>query len=465
MADRRRLKSLLIGAVIGLWVLLLGTAVVWGLQNAENEIEDRVAAALVDAGIPVQQIDVQGRDVLLAGAANEDERTKAEGVVREVNGVRTVEWNDLPNVVIITDTTAPGDGGTTEPPPISASPGTTAPDSSSPTTSSAPTASSDGVANLAASLDKGVLTLSGAVPDAESAARIAAVADLIYAPFVEGSVEVDPELESASWVANAARVIGVLPVVSSSKVEVVGEEATIAGDAPSPLRKAQLEGAISQALGADVVVSSNVRVTSLEAPFFSAEAPGDGSVMLTGFVPSREVAERIVGSAVSVYGEGNVNSTVEVREGIAETFSLFRVPLVFVQFAPVPQWEFTIDDDVITGALRGGATFSYGSSELSDQLIVLLNTAAGILVRNPTLIGTVEGHTDDVGSEEFNQALSEARAQAAVDYLIAAGVDPARVVAVGYGESRPIADNSTAEGRTINRRIEFFLGPAPQGGA
>jgi hypothetical protein len=260
-------------------------------------------------------------------------------------------------------------------------------------------------------------------------------------------------------------VIGVLPVVSKSQVEVVGEEATVGGDAPSPLRKAQLEGAISQALGADVAVTSNVAVTDLAAPFFSAEAPGDGTVTLAGFVPSREVAERIVGSAVSVYGEGNVASTLEVREGIAETFSLFRVPLVFVQFAPVPQWEFSIDDDLITGALRGGATFAYGSSQLTDQLIVLLNTAAGILVRNPTLVGTVEGHTDDIGSAEFNQTLSEARAQAAVDYLIAAGVEPSRVFAVGYGESRPIGDNSTAEGRTINRRIEFFLGPAPQGGA
>ena len=187
--------------------------------------------------------------------------------------------------------------------------------------------------------------------------------------------------------------------------------------------------------------------------------------MISGVVPSEEVAQRIIGAATSVYGEGNVVSAVEVRDGVAETFSLFRVPLVFVQFAPVPQWEFSIDDDVITGALRGGATFEYGSDQLSEQLVVLLDTAAGILLRNPTLVGTVEGHTDDLGGEAFNQQLSERRAQAAVDYLIAAGVDPARLIAVGYGETRPIGDNNTAEGRTINRRIEFFLGPAPEGGA
>lgn len=457
--DRRRVKSVLIGAVIGLWVLLLGSAVIWGLQNAENDIRDRVVAALADAGIPLQEIDVDGRDVFLAGASTEEDRGRAEALVREIEGVRTVEWNDLPDVVIITDTTQP-QSGTTAGTATTTTAGT-APTSTTSTTTAAPRT----VAHISATLQQGVLTLAGGVPDPESAARIAAVAELIYAPFVEGEVAVDTSLETASWVPNAARVVSVLPLVSTSGVHVVGEEATILGNAPTDVRKAQLEGALTQALGPDVAVSSSVTVTGLEAPYLAAAAPGDGTMTVTGVVPSQEVAERIVGAAISVYGEGNVASTLEIRDGVAETFSLFRVPLVFVQFAPVPQWEFEIDDDAITGALKGGATFEFGSAELSDQLIVLLNTAAGILTRNPTLIGTVEGHTDDIGSEGFNQRLSEARAQAAIDYLIGAGVDPARLIAVGYGETRPIADNSTAEGRAINRRIEFFLGPAPQGGA
>lgn len=458
-ADRRRVKSALIGVVIGLFVLLLGTAVVWGLQNEQQDISDRVTAALADASIQVDEIDVQGRDVYLSGASGEDARSDAEEIIREVEGVRTVVWNDLPDVVIITDTSvSPGDGSTV--------PQTTATDGATTEPSSAaPTLVPSSVVYLSASLNQGELTLSGAVPDEESAAAIAAVADLIYAPFVTGEVVVDTSLETASWVPNAARIVGVLPVISTSSITVVGEEATISGEAPTDVRKAQLEGALTQALGADVAIESSVSVSGLEAPFLAAAASGDGTMTIEGVVPSQAVADRIVGSAISVYGEENVAGSLQVQQGIAETFSLYRVPLVFVQFAPVPQWEFTIDDDVITGALKGGATFEYGSAQLSDQLVVLLNTAAGILVRNPTLVGTVEGHTDDVGSDEFNQNLSEARAQAAVDYLIAAGVDPARVVAVGYGESRPIGDNATDEGRAINRRIEFFLGPAAQGGA
>jgi outer membrane protein OmpA-like peptidoglycan-associated protein len=464
MAGNRRVaKSFLIGAVLALWVLLLGTAVVWGLQNEQNDLRDRVHAALMSAEVPVQEIVIEGRDVSLAGAASEAERAEADAVLRKLEGVRSITWNDLPPIVIV-----PGD--TTTPPETDAPGATSSPTSSSPTstetpTTGDPTSSAEGQAHIFASLNQGVLRLSGAVPDPESAARVAAVADLIYAPFVEGSVEVDPSLEPAPWVANAAGVIAVLPVVSTSAVEVLGTEASITGKAPSDLRKAQLEGALTQALGPEVTVTTAIEVTDLEPPFFAARAPGDGTLVVGGVVPSQAVSDRIMGSAIAVYGADNVSGDLEVRSGVAETFSLYRVPVVFTLFAVVPQWEFAIDDDAITGALKGGATFSYGSSELSEQLIGLLNIAAAILTRNPTLTGTVAGHTDDVGSEGFNQTLSEARAQSAVDYLVAAGIDRDRLVAVGYGESRPIADNATAAGRAANRRIDFFLGPAPQGGA
>ena len=213
--DRRRIKSVLIGVVLGLWALLLGVAVVWGLQNAENDIESRVASALGEAGIGLDEIRVEGRDVFLAGIANE-QRASAEQLVSSLRGVRIVEMNDLPDVVIV------GGGSTTTLPGDSSSSTTLAGDPGGTTSSQAPTTVPPGVANISASLEKGVLKLSGAVPDQESAARIAALADLIYGPFVEGSVEVDPELESAAWVPNAARVISVLPIVSTSGVQIAG---------------------------------------------------------------------------------------------------------------------------------------------------------------------------------------------------------------------------------------------------
>ncbi len=68
---------------------------------------------------------------------------------------------------------------------------------------------------------------------------------------------------------------------------------------------------------------------------------------------------------------------------------------------------------------------------------------------------TVQGHTDAVGNAEANKALSQERAQAVVDYLVSKGVDPAQLQAVGYGQEKPVAENSTKEGQFKNHRIEF----------
>ena len=109
--------------------------------------------------------------------------------------------------------------------------------------------------------------------------------------------------------------------------------------------------------------------------------------------------------------------------------------------------------------MRGGATFDFGSAELTPELRTLLDTGTGILLRNPSIFMTIEGHTDSVGSDTFNLTLSTARAQAGVDYLVGLGVPPERLLAVGYGETRPIGSNETVEGRRENRRLEFVLGP------
>jgi outer membrane protein OmpA-like peptidoglycan-associated protein len=70
---------------------------------------------------------------------------------------------------------------------------------------------------------------------------------------------------------------------------------------------------------------------------------------------------------------------------------------------------------------------------------------------------TIEGHTDSVGSERSNQILSERRANAVRDYLIANGISDDRLTAVGYGETRPIDSNKTRSGRANNRRVEVKL--------
>lgn len=97
--------------------------------------------------------------------------------------------------------------------------------------------------------------------------------------------------------------------------------------------------------------------------------------------------------------------------------------------------------------------FAFDSAELTDGDRAILDEVAESLVRLKFVSGTVEGHTDSVGNDDYNQALSLRRAQAAADYLTAKGIGGGRLDVEGYGESRPVADNSTDEGRAQNRRV------------
>jgi outer membrane protein OmpA-like peptidoglycan-associated protein len=86
-----------------------------------------------------------------------------------------------------------------------------------------------------------------------------------------------------------------------------------------------------------------------------------------------------------------------------------------------------------------------------------LAKVSGILLAYPTLHVTVEGHTDSVGGDDYNQKLSERRAQSVHDYLVQNGIPSANVDSAGYGKTRPVASNDTAEGRQQNRRVEMVV--------
>jgi outer membrane protein OmpA-like peptidoglycan-associated protein len=102
--------------------------------------------------------------------------------------------------------------------------------------------------------------------------------------------------------------------------------------------------------------------------------------------------------------------------------------------------------------------FEYNKAIIQPISFELLTEVAGVINDHPRITRIqVEGHTDSDGSDTYNQKLSQARAQAVVDYLIGAGVDSARLVAKGFGESLPIDTNNTADGKAKNRRVEFTI--------
>jgi outer membrane protein OmpA-like peptidoglycan-associated protein len=101
--------------------------------------------------------------------------------------------------------------------------------------------------------------------------------------------------------------------------------------------------------------------------------------------------------------------------------------------------------------------FESGSSTLLPASQVELNKLYDFIVLNPDVKIEIGGHTDDVGGDAENLRLSESRAQSVVGYLVSKGANTSRLVAKGYGETKPVASNSTPEGRTQNRRTEFSI--------
>jgi OOP family OmpA-OmpF porin len=100
-------------------------------------------------------------------------------------------------------------------------------------------------------------------------------------------------------------------------------------------------------------------------------------------------------------------------------------------------------------------SFEFNSAELTARARETLRGVVEALRGEPGLRAEIAGHTDASGPDEYNQRLSQQRSESVQQYLVSQGIDRNRLVARGYGESRPVADNSTDAGRERNRRVEF----------
>jgi len=116
--------------------------------------------------------------------------------------------------------------------------------------------------------------------------------------------------------------------------------------------------------------------------------------------------------------------------------------------------------DKLYVALPSGILFDVNKDEVKPSARDQVGQAAEVLVKYPDTYITVEGHTDSTGGTEYNQKLSERRAVRVRDLLASRGVAASRLSVHGYGESDPIADNGTAEGRQANRRVQLEIRPS-----
>jgi outer membrane protein OmpA-like peptidoglycan-associated protein len=119
----------------------------------------------------------------------------------------------------------------------------------------------------------------------------------------------------------------------------------------------------------------------------------------------------------------------------------------------------TRHEDVIVLNMPGNVTFATGSSDVTAQFYPVLDSVAIVLNEFDRTYVDVVGHTDSTGRAEFNQTLSERRAGSVAAYLESREVMEERLLVSGLGQNQPVADNTTPDGRALNRRVEIVLTP------
>ncbi len=119
--------------------------------------------------------------------------------------------------------------------------------------------------------------------------------------------------------------------------------------------------------------------------------------------------------------------------------------------------------DNITLNMPGNVTFATDSADLSPAFFEVLDSVGKVLAEFDQTVVEVAGHTDSTGTEAYNQSLSERRASTVSQYLKGRGVMQQRLITLGMGELRPVADNASADGRQLNRRVEITMVPVTVG--
>ncbi len=185
-------------------------------------------------------------------------------------------------------------------------------------------------------------------------------------------------------------------------------------------------------------------------------AAGAATGAIAGQLIGRNTKSTLIGAAVGAAAGGAIGGGIGYAMDKQE--EEYKRALAQSEAAAVRR-----EGNLLAITLKGDLTFATNSARVQPGLYSELDRIAQVMVQYPNTKIRVEGHTDSVGSESYNQKLSERRANAVKNILIQRGVAPERIIAIGYGETMPVADNSTPEGKSRNRRVEIKIDPGTSG--
>lgn len=312
-------------------------------------------------------------------------------------------------------------------------------------------------ARLTANLQSGRLELRGVVPNDFIAERVLTVSNALYTVTSSEGMTVETSLPHIGWGPGADEAVAALSIVSNGSIELDGNSATIRGEPRSTDVQLRFRSAVQEAVGPAVQLIDETTVVAKDQPTLVIKKTGSNTIEVSGVVPGEEVAATIETSIIDNYRNHDVVIDFTFDDGVLDSFALYNVPNLAALFTDFPAWEVSYVRGELKTSSSGAGTFDVASTDLSPVARTILDSIAAGMRADPTTRLIVEGHTDSMGSDDNNFELSENRAKAVVEYLRDQGIDETRLTAVGFGETRPIADNATEEGRTMNRRVNLSI--------
>ncbi len=186
-------------------------------------------------------------------------------------------------------------------------------------------------------------------------------------------------------------------------------------------------GLLLTRLGDDAVGSASITDTTFDSEWTVGSDDDAATITST------------VNAAIPAFADGAATSITVVAPAIDQEIAAL-------------QDEF----DALSVEIRENVTFATGSDVLDDTATATLDKVVELMTTYTEPVVEISGHTDDVGNDDNNLALSDARAAAVRQYLIDAGIDEARIQSIGRGETEPLVSNESAEGRATNRRVELI---------
>lgn len=356
---------------------------------------------------------------------------------------------------------------------------------------------------------EGTVTLDGFVPSPQARDVVAAAARELFAgDNIVDKVRIAAGEPRMDWIGGIKFAMSQLARLSSGSVVLGDRRFSIEGEAASPQAFTELLAANEQTLPASLELENADVTPPLVSPYRFVAARQPDAVMLDGYVTSKEEREAIVEAVRGRFGTLRLEDKLVYASGAPDGFAQaataaveavsrlaggrseisdstinisgaayypaaagavvdsvgeampagFDVALSIMVRQPAQPVAPLRCRDLLQKALTvGRIEFDGGSSEVSSDSYGLLDRVAATIERCPEATVEVGAHTDADGSTANNEKLSQARADAIVEFLVDAGIERERLTATGYGEAKPIADNETEAGKAANRRIEFVL--------